>query len=340
MRKEHLVYLACSSCKRDLVIASVQREDDASIETGTLRCSACGQEYPILRHIPRFVPLENYASNFGLQWGLHAKTQFDSVTGLNISEARFFAETEWSRDLSGKTLLEVGSGAGRFTEQAVSTGAMVVSLDYSIAADANYASNGHHDNLLIVQGDIYHLPFHENSFDKTLCIGVLQHTPRVKEAFLALTRPMKVGGSLVVDFYPKETGVRGTIRNLLRTKYWVRPFTKRVPSERLYGWCNRYVTFMWPLARWINRIPRIGRYLNWALLIADYRGRYPLSESMLKEWAILDTFDMLAPAYDSPQTVETVRAWYQEAGMVNIQVQLGCADVFRGVVGRGSKHGS
>jgi ubiquinone/menaquinone biosynthesis C-methylase UbiE/uncharacterized protein YbaR (Trm112 family) len=337
MQRKHLHYLACPACKGELSICVVEREQNDRIEEGTLECLTCGQQYPILRHVPRFVALENYASNFGLQWNLHAKTQFDSFTGVNISEARFFAETNWSRTIVGELILEAGSGAGRFTEQAVSTGAMVISLDYSVAVDANYLSNGHNDNLLIVQGDIYHLPFRENSFDRVVCIGVLQHTPDVKAAFMSLTRQVKPGGNLIVDFYPKETSVRGAIKHLLRTKYWIRPLTRKLSPESLYRWCKGYVSLMWPLARYINRVPRIGRNLNWSLMIADYRGRLPLPDEVLKEWAILDTFDMLAPAYDQPQTVETVRRWFQEADMVHIEVMLGCEDVFKGVLGRGTK---
>jgi len=42
---------------------------------------------------------------------------------------------------------------------------------------------------------------------------------------------------------------------------------------------------------------RYRRTLNWMLLIADYRGILDLSEEQLKEWAILDTFDVLSPMY-------------------------------------------
>lgn len=340
MRKDHSIYLACPACQGDLQIADVRAEHEGRIEEGTLRCISCGKDYPIVRHIPRFVPMENYASGFGFQWTIHAKTQYDSYTGVNLSEKRFFAETGWPHDLKGRVMLEAGSGAGRFTEQAAKTGAMVVSMDYSYAVDANYGSNGAKENVLIVQGDIYHMPFRQDYFDNVVCIGVLQHTPDVKEAFMSLVRRLKPGGNLVVDLYPKESGLRGRIKHLLRTKYWVRALTRRLPPEKLYRWCAWYVKAMWPLAKRINRIPRIGRYLNWALLIADYRGRLPLPEVLLLEWAILDTFDMLSPAYDNPQTVETVRQWFEEAGMVNVHVQFGCEDVFKGPLGRGNKRAS
>ena len=68
-------------------------------------------------------------------------------------------------------MLEVGSGAGRFTEQAASTGAFVVSMDYSAAVDANYQSNGTKPNVLIVQGDVYQMPFRRSSFDKLFCFA-------------------------------------------------------------------------------------------------------------------------------------------------------------------------
>jgi SAM-dependent methyltransferase len=337
MRKNHLIYLACPACQGDLSLAEVRAEQDGRIEEGTLRCASCGKDYPIVRHVPRFVPMENYASGFGLQWTIHAKTQYDSHSGVNISERRFFAETGWPRDLTGRVMLEAGSGSGRFTEQAAKTGAMVVSMDYSYAVDANYQSNGNKENVLIVQGDIYHMPFHQDFFDNVVCIGVLQHTPDVKAAFMSLVHYLKPGGSLVVDLYPKGNGLRGKLKDLLRTKYWVRPLTRRLSPEKLYRWCARYVKTMWPLSKRINRIPRIGRYLNWALLIADYRGRLPLSESQLMEWAILDTFDMLSPAHDNPQTVETLQEWFDEAGLVNVQVQSGCEDVLKGPLGRGNK---
>src|SRR6185437_11529200 len=123
--------------------------------------------------VPRFVPRENYASGFGLEWTKHARTQYDSYSGIRASELRFFGQTGWPRDLTGELILEVGSGSGRFTEQAVSTGATVVSLDYSYAVEANFASNGARSNLLIVQADIFAMPFRPNTFDRVFCFGVL-----------------------------------------------------------------------------------------------------------------------------------------------------------------------
>src|SRR5258706_444804 len=174
MRPEHLIYLACPDCRGDLTLQSVEARTGDSIKTGVLACPCCDKNFRIVNHIPRFVPLHNYADGFGLQWTIHARTQYDSYSGVNISETRFFNETKWPRQLPGEMILEVGGGSGRFTEQAASTGAMVVSIDYSYAVEANYASNGHKPNVLIVQGDVYRLPCRESYFDKLFCFGTLQ----------------------------------------------------------------------------------------------------------------------------------------------------------------------
>jgi ubiquinone/menaquinone biosynthesis C-methylase UbiE len=284
-----------------------------------------------VRFVPRFVSQENYASSFGFQWVKHARTQYDSTSGVIVSEKRFFEETRWPRDLTGQKMLEVGSGSGRFTEHAVKTGALVVSLDYSYAVDANYASNGHNDNLLIVQGDIYHMPFPRASFDRVICIGVLQHTPDVTQSFLALPPFVKPGGSLVIDVYARKSGVLGMLNHWRKTRYMVRPLVKGVPPDILYARCQRYIHTMWPLARLLNRIPRGGNKLNWLLLIPDYGPHYGLPDNIARDWAVLDLFDILSPAYDQPQTIETVRAWFAQAGMMAVEVHYG----YNGIEGRG-----
>ena len=89
-------------------------------------------------------------------------------------------------ELKGKMALEVGCGAGRYAEIALSLGAKLVALDYSSAVDTCWQNLHSNPNLNVVQGDIYHLPFKPASFKSVYCFGVLQHTPDVGKAFLAL----------------------------------------------------------------------------------------------------------------------------------------------------------
>ena len=324
MKRKHLPLLFCFKCQVPLHLESGQvREHD--IYEGVLRCPTCDRQHLIEKGIPRFVPKENYASGFGFQWNKHARTQLDQFSGTNISEERFFKETKWPRTLTGEVILEVGCGAGRFTEQALKTGATTVALDYSTAVDANYRSHGHHENALIVQASVYEMPFKSKSFDRAFCFGVLQHTPEVKRSFDALVDAVKVGGHLAVDIYRKDPWTP------LTPKYLLRPLTKKIPHEKLYRVCEAYVKNLWPLTRWVHKLPRGGKINQVLFMISDYSEELPLNEQQLREWAVLDTFDRLAPAHDHPQTVRTLKSWFQGRGLQNIEVHKG----YNGVEGRG-----
>jgi SAM-dependent methyltransferase len=271
--------------------------------------------YPIRGGIPRFVQERNYAWNFGLQWDLFARTQLDSHSGLPISAERFWNVTGWEpKDLSGQWVLDVGCGSGRFSEVALDAGAKVVALDYSSAVEACWENLKHHPNLHVIQADIYALPFAPESFSFVYSLGVLQHTPDVGKAFAALPPMVKPGGQLCTDFYWNR------LRTLLHPKYLLRPFTKRMDHRRLLSLLEISVPSMLRVSQMVGRIPRVGRMLKRLVPVADYTGIYPLSRRQLEEWALLDTFDMLAPMYDKPQSAERVRAWFKLAGLKDVEV--------------------
>ncbi len=65
--------------------------------------------------------------------------------------------------------------------------------------------------------------------------------------------------------------------------------------------------------------------------VANYEGILPLTDIQLREWALLDTFDWLSPAYDNPQTSTTAKAWMEGAGMLDVEVLHAAHLVARGV---------
>ncbi len=261
---------------------------------------------------------DNYTDNFGFQWNKFTKTQIDRESASSTqSKTRFFAQTGWDKeDLSEKNILEVGSGAGRFSQVVLDfTKATLYSVDYSNAVEANFKNNGHHgERLNLFQASIYEMPFQPGSFDKVFCFGVLQHTPDVKKSLESLAAMVKPGGELVVDFYP----IRGWWTKV-HSKYLFRPFTKNMSNEKLLLMIERNIDWMIKASNFFNKIG-IGRLTNRFLPICDIKTTIPtgLSKQELREWCILDTFDMFSPEYDQPQRIKTVEGWFKELGFKNI----------------------
>jgi SAM-dependent methyltransferase len=315
MNLDLLDLLCCPGCRGVL-----------SLDAGSLRCTNCGAVYPVVDGVPRFVPAENYASSFGFQWNRFPRTQLDSHSGVPISRNRFFEQSAWSaEELRGKRVLDVGCGSGRFAEIALSTGARVVAIDYSAAVDAVRANLGANASLDVVQADVYRLPFRDEAFDYVYSFGVLQHTPDPARAFRSLLPPLRRGGKIAVDIYPK------TWMNVLWPKYWLRPLTKRLPGQQLFRLVERLVPVLLPLSRLLGRVPVLGRKLRWFIPVANYEGIYPLNDAQIREWAVLDTFDMLSPAHDHPQLRATLRRWLDDAGVRDGEVLKTGHLVARGV---------
>jgi SAM-dependent methyltransferase len=314
----------CTACGEGYCLDRLVYYKESNKQNGLIVCSACGYSSRIKDGIPRFVPEENYADSFGFQWNIHQKTQLDSYTRLSVSRDRLFSVTQWSNKLPGERILEAGSGAGRFTEILLETGADVFSFDFSCAVEANWKNNGHMPNLHLFQGDIYNIPLAKNSFDKVFCLGVLQHTPSPERAFKNLASYVKPGGDLVVDVY------RGGFLARLQWKYLLRPLTKQMKRARLYNGISMVVPILIPFTRVMGKyFGRVGARLS-PIVEYSYLGLPP---EINRDWAVLDTFDMYSPAHDHPQTINTMKRWFTEAGFVVILVQNGP----NGVVGRGKK---
>jgi SAM-dependent methyltransferase len=281
---------------------------------GDSLADAEGTRYPILAGVPRICDPENYTSNFGMQWNAFRQTQIDSAGDgqAGISERRFFAETAWDpADLAGLDVLEVGSGAGRFSQVVLArTGANLYSVDYSSAVEANLANNGAiaPDRFHLFQASIYEMPFPDDAFDKVFCLGVLQHTPEFEASVRSLVSKARPGGEIVVDFYC----IRG-FWTKITGKYLLRPFTRRMDQKRLLKVVRANAGWMMKLGQGMNRIGlhALTRFLPIPDLAIMPEG---LSPDQLWEWVVLDTFDMLSPEYDNPQRIGTVARMFGRNG--------------------------
>jgi len=293
-------HLACPACRLPLNSSS-----------DVLKCAACSQNFPILNGIPRFVPKENYAESFGLQWNRFASTQIDSKVGTNRSEARFSDETLWNKEiLNGKLVLDAGCGSGRFSEIALKFGASLIAVDYSSAVEAAQKNLSGTDKL-IVQGDLASLPISNETFDYIYCIGVLQHTSEPARIVSELLRCLKVGGEITLTFYENSSW-----HVLFYSKYLIRPITKRLPKSSLLNFLEKTSAVWFPVTKFLFSLPGIlSRGFRFLIPVANYV-EYPYSNSQIaRDEAILDTFDMLSPSYDKPIKKSEVHSWITDSGI-------------------------
>lgn len=297
---------ACPKCRGALAFQADANAAEAV--RGTLTCEA-GHAYRV-DGIPRFVQDEGYTSNFGKQWAAFRATQVDSQTGNTESRDRFFNGTGWPQSMAGETILEAGCGSGRFTEIMLGTGARVISFDYSAASDVTHSSFAA-TGANVSQASIYDMPYKPGSFDRVFCYGVIQHTPDVKKSFFNLVEMVKPGGYIAVDVYDAWKWI-------FHSRYRVRWFTKRMNQEKLLAWCRKIVP------AYMKVMPPLHPYNQIFVPIKDYRGaRAGFTEEQLVEYSILDTFDMLAPEYDQPQSRGTMTRWAREAGLTDVHIQVG-----------------
>ena len=273
-----------------------------------------GNTFPIFKGVARIAKSENYTANFGMQWNKFDKTQLDSDSAeADLSRRRFFAETKWDKeDFYKKNILEVGSGAGRFSRVVLEhTKGVLYSVDYSDAVTANFKNNGHiaPDRFHLFQASIYEMPFPDNSFDKVFCFGVLQHTPDFDAAIKALIDKAKPGGEIVVDFYP----IKGWWTKI-HAKYLLRPITKQLSHERLLRLIENNVNWLIKAHLILHKfgLGIMTRFLP----VVDLRTlpSLTLSAKQFREWVVLDTFDMFSPVHDHPQTISKVAQMFQRHG--------------------------
>jgi SAM-dependent methyltransferase len=287
-----------------------------------------GHNFPISHGIPRFTG-EGYSSAFGYQWSVFSKTQFDSQTHSSITKNRAkeaFGEAVWNKMNSSK-ILEVGCGAGRFTEILLNAGAEVYSTDLSLAVEVNqqnFPASTHHR---VVQADVAHLPFKPETFDIVFCLGVIQHTPNPEKTIEYLVDQIAPGGWLIIDHYGKS------LSWYLRTAPLARTIMKRLPHEKALS-LSRWMYFFAKPFYLISRNRLYRKILNIIFPIVYFDNEIPeLSNEFKDDWSTLDTFDSLTDWHKHRRSVSQVDGTLKKLGLIEIT----CFEGGNGVVARARK---
>jgi SAM-dependent methyltransferase len=287
-------------------------------QDGMLR-AACGCTFPVRRGIPRFVWDETYADAFGLQWNGYRKTQLDSHTGVPISKDRL-ARCVGGRleDLRSASVLEVGCGAGRFTEVLLKAGARVFAVDLSSAVEANYANCSRAHGYFVCQADVLSLPVADGSFDAVIALGMIQHTPSPEQTIEALANSVRPGGLVVVDHYLPLPRLKRLLR-AVTPRGILRQVLIRLPPRTSLRATDTLVHALLPIHRMLWRHGPVADRVRalWLRLspVFDYYESHPELGEHLAEWALLDTHDALTDHYKHGRTPSELADALRAAGL-------------------------
>lgn len=262
---------------------------------------------------------EDYAANFGLQWNKFALTQYDSFTGLPLTRNRLKNSSEWKdEEINKKLIIELGSGAGRFTEILLSANSFVVSVEMSDAIYVN-SKNNKSEKIIFIKSSLTDIEILNNLFDYVFCYGVAQHTPNIVKTYDACYKFGKKGSKISIDhyarlFYPTTKSI------------W-RPITKRIKPSMLLKIIKFYIPYYFPFDSFLRtKLPKFLRFLIRLILpipCFNYinEKNIPQDKRILMEWAIMDTFDALGAKYDNPLSEKELQKIAKSIGLEKYKIK-------------------
>ena len=184
----------------------------------------------------------------------------------------------------GMTVLELGCGAGYFTQELVRSGADIVAIDVSPELLEIARSNGSAPNVQYQLGNAYELTYDDAVFDSVVGSSVLHHL-EIEKALRDVYRVLKPAGTI---FFTEPNMLNPQIA-VQKSIPWVKRKLGDSPDETGF--------FRWPLGRLleqigyrdiqidpfdflhpktptrlINRVNQLGRFLEKMPVISEFAG--------------------------------------------------------------------
>jgi SAM-dependent methyltransferase len=129
-----------------------------------------------------------------------------------------------SEAIRGRLMLDVGSSVGEISRGLAERGARMVCLDISLESLKRCRQVNR--DVPIFNASALDLPFPDGSFDHTISIGVLHHTPDCRRGFAEVARVTAPGGTSVIFLY-NYWNIYNPIYHLFK------PVTRIVPLEHV-----------------------------------------------------------------------------------------------------------
>jgi SAM-dependent methyltransferase len=303
-----------------------------------------GTRYVVRDGIPRFVeadllPAEQAATGdtFSLKWSRISRFGHDDAT-RDFHHRWYLQRYGWPSEADFAAflgtcgrVLDAGCGVGRDVVWYLRhTGGLVAGVDISTAVDSAAKNAGRQERLLLVQGDLAHLPFAPASFDYVACDQVLQHTADPHASFRHLVSRVRTGG--VLAFYVYK--VKGPVREFCDDH--LRQATMAMSEDEAYRLSEAVTRFGKSLTEQQVRItvpvdiPELGiaagefdlqRWLYWNVFKCFYNADWDW------ETNVMTNYDWYRPATAFRYRPEEIRAWIAAEPLEILHEDVGDAGI-------------
>ncbi len=259
---------------------------------------------PVVKNVPRFVQLDDYAASFTYQWKRFSQTQLDSKQGVDLTLKDLVSKLQVEPHyFKNKVVLDIGVGIGRHAEYFCKAGAYFIGIDLSESVEQAEANLRQYPNAVLCQADLFNLPFEDSSFDFVYSIGVLHHTPSWKQAVKSISKfPKKATGILSIWLYGLAFS---------RRDEWIK-YTSRFEKDMFFDLCE-FLVNAHRSSNGENRLP--------TPLLKLVSQHFPFSvHHPNTERSLLALFDGYSPDYHAALTSEELAS---EILALGFKVQAG-----------------
>lgn len=190
-------------------------------------------------------PSKAVKDHFDAIASIYSQGYFGDSPLSHLYQTRLKRVSELLGDLSGKTVLSVGSGpamdAGLILPQGGSFFGVDISLRMLEESRKQFAGN---KQPALSAADMGRLPFRDAAFDYVICLGVIEYAQDVQQVLNEISRVLDRDGILIVSMQNKNSiyrwwdiyVFRSRIVNLIKQMFAHRPEEK--PLEKIFTYAS------------------------------------------------------------------------------------------------------